>query len=97
MPPPPPFVGSMGHIAAEGNWITTFTLVNKGGVPSQAQLNFFGDAADPSGNGPLTLPLVFSQRFPPGSVLASFYAQTLAANASLIITTGGRRLPKIRR
>ena len=87
--PTPPFVGSMGHIAAEGNWTTTFTLVNKGGAPSQAQLNFFGDAADPGGNGPLTLPIAFPQQFPPGSVLASFYAQTVAANASLIITTGG--------
>ena len=87
--PTPPFVGSMGHIAAEGNWTTTFTLVNKGGAPSQAQLNFFGDATDPSGNGPLTLPIAFPQQFPPGSVLASFYAQTVAANASLIITTGG--------
>ena len=92
--PTPPFVGSMGHIAAEGNWTTTFTLVNKGGAPSQGQLNFFGDAADPGGNGPLTLPIVFSQQFPPGSVLASFYAQTIAANASLIITTGGPQTPQ---
>jgi hypothetical protein len=87
-PPPPPFVGSMGHIAAEGDWTTTFTLVNKGAAASQAQLNFFGDAADPGGNGPLALPLVFSQ---PGvdPLIASSFGQTIAANASLIITTGG--------
>jgi len=92
--PTPPFVGSMGHIAAEGNWTTTFTLVNKGGAPSQAQLNFFGDAADPGGNGPLTLPIAFPQQFPLGSVLASSYAQTVAPNASLIITTGGPQTPQ---
>jgi hypothetical protein len=87
-PPPPPFVGSMGHIAAEGNWTTTFTLVNKGTAASQAQLNFFGDAADPSGNGPLALPLVFSQPGVDPLTTASF-GQTVAANASVIITTGG--------
>ena len=88
----PPFVGSMGHIAAEGNWTTTFTLVNKGGAPSQAQLNFFGDATDPSGNGPLALPLVFSQAGVDPLTTASF-GQTVAANASLIITTGGPQSP----
>jgi hypothetical protein len=92
-PPPPPFIGSMGHIAAEGNWTTTFTLVNKGAAASQAQLNFFGDVSDPSGNGPLTLPLVFPQQSPPGSSMASFYAQSVAANASLIVTTGGTQTP----
>jgi len=91
-PPPPPFIGSMGHIAAEGDWTTTFTLVNKGAAASPAQLNFFGDAADPSGNGPLTLPLIFSQ---PGvdPLIASSFGQTIAANASLIITTGGPQIP----
>jgi len=91
-PPPPPFVGSMGHIAAEGNWTTTFTLVNKGAAASQAQLNFFGDASDPTGNGPLALLLVFPQ---PGvdPVTTASYGQTIAANASAIITTGGPQDP----
>jgi hypothetical protein len=87
-PPPPPFIGSMGHIAAEGDWTTTFTLVNKGAAASQAQLNFFGDASDPTGNGPLTLPLVIQQPAVDPLMTAS-YSQTVAANASLIITTGG--------
>ena len=29
----PSFIGSMPHLAAEGGWITTFTLVNKGCLP----------------------------------------------------------------
>jgi hypothetical protein len=92
-PPPPPFIGSMGHLAAEGNWTTTFTLVNKGAAASQAQLSFFGDLSDPNGNGPLTLPLVFPQ---PGvdPIMAASYGQSVAANASLIITTGGPQTPQ---
>jgi hypothetical protein len=90
--PPPLFVGSMGHIAAEGNWTTTFTLVNKGGTTAQAQLSFFGDASNPTGNGPLSLPLVFSQPGVDPLVTAS-YGQALAANASVIITTGGPQIP----
>jgi hypothetical protein len=93
-PPPPPFIGSMGHIAAEGNWTTTFTLVNKGAAASQAQLNFFGDASDPSGNGPLALPLVFPQESLADVRLAASYTQTVAANASLIITTAGPQTPQ---
>jgi len=55
-------IGSMAHIAAEENWTTSFTLVNKGFTAATTLLNFFGDASDPSGNGPLTLGLVFPQR-----------------------------------
>jgi hypothetical protein len=91
-PVTPIFVGSMGHLAAEENWTTTFTLVNKGGAPSQAQLSFFGDASDPSGNGPLALPLVFSQPLAKPLLTAS-YSQTLAANASMIVATGGPQTP----
>ena len=36
MPPTPVLVGSMGHLAAQENWTSTFTLVNKGVAPSQA-------------------------------------------------------------
>jgi hypothetical protein len=56
------FIGSMPHIAAEENWTTAFTLVNKGVASAQTRLNLSGDAANPGGNGPLMLPLVFPQQ-----------------------------------
>jgi hypothetical protein len=93
--PAPPFVGSLGHLAAEENWTTTFTLVNKGGTTSPVLLSFFGDASDPSGIGPLTLPLVFPQQAPASPMLASSYSQTIAANASLIVATGGPQTPPV--
>jgi hypothetical protein len=54
-------VGSMAQIAAEENWTTTFTLVNKGAATASTQLNLFGDPADPTGVGPLTLALALPQ------------------------------------
>jgi len=86
-PASPAPVGSMGHLAAEEHWTTTFTLVNKGGAASQTQLNFFGDASDPTGNGPLPLPLVFPQQGTANIFLTASYSQSLAANASLIVAT----------
>ena len=47
------FIGSMAHLAAEENWTTTFTLVNKSAATATARLSLFGDAIDPTGNGPL--------------------------------------------
>jgi hypothetical protein len=81
-------IGSMAHIAAEENWTTAFTLVNKGGTAATAQLNFFGDASDPSGNGPLTLGLDFPQQ-PIGSdrLNAATLEDTIAANASWLVGT----------
>jgi hypothetical protein len=79
------FIGSMAHLAAQENWTTTFTLVNKGTSTAQTLLSFFGDLADPSGSGPLTLPLTFPQQ---GSqMLNSVLNQNISANASLIVTT----------
>jgi hypothetical protein len=90
------FIGSMPHIAAEENWTTTFTLVNKGAAAAQSQLSLFGDALDPTGNGPLTLPLDFPQQPPPsGPLLASSFSGTVAANASLVIDTGGPQTPPV--
>ena len=37
------FIGTMPHIAAEENWTTMFTLVNKGTSPATARLSLFGD------------------------------------------------------
>ena len=83
-------VGAMAHLAAEENWTSTFTLVNKSAASATARLSFFGDALDPNGNGPLTLPLTFPQQPPaPGPFLAASFDQTLATNASLIATTAG--------
>ncbi len=86
----PAFIGSMPHIAAEENWTTTFTLVNKQPSASAAQLSFFGDAADASGNGPLSLPLASPQQSP-----ASSLQQTVPANASLIVQTAGPQAPPV--
>ena len=35
------FIGSMPHLAAEENWTTMFTLVNKGASQAQARVSFF--------------------------------------------------------
>ena len=89
-------VGSMPHIAAEENWTTTFTLVNKGGAPQQTRLSIFGDAADPTGNGPLTLPLAFPQQSASaGAFLAASLDRTLSGNASLIVSTEGPQTPPV--
>ncbi len=86
-------MGSMAHIAAEGGWTTEFTLVNKG-ASTQARLSLFGDASDPSGNGPLTVPLAFPQQAAAsGPVLAATLDRAISMNASLIIDTAGPQTP----
>ena len=54
------FIGSMPHMAAEENWTTTFTLVNKSASPATARLSLFGDPS-----GVLNLPLVFHRTAQP--------------------------------
>lgn len=89
-------IGSMPHIAAQENWTTTFTLVNKGAAAAQSQVSLFGDALDPTGNGPLTLHLDFPQQPSPSPpLLASTFSGAVAANASLIIDTGGPQAPPV--
>jgi hypothetical protein len=84
--------GSMPHLAAQENWTTTFTLVNKGMASVQALISLFGD---PSGT--LTLPLAFPQVLPaPLPLLAASLDRTLNANASLIINTAGPQTPPVR-
>ena len=90
------FIGSMPHIAAEENWTTLFTLVNKTPSSTEARLSFFGDALDPTGNGPLALPLAFPQQVgSTGPLLASSFDRPLPANASLIVTSAGAQVSPV--
>ena len=95
VPPTPVLIGSMAHIAAEENWTSTFTLVNKGVAPSEATLSFFGDTSDPTGDGPLPLQLVFPQQGTANLFPSSVHSQTLSANASLIVQTAGPQTPPV--
>ncbi len=88
------FVGSMAHLAAEENWTSTFTLINKNVVPATARLSFFGDdnaySSDPNGAGPLALPLTFPQAGgSSGPLLAPTVDRTIGSYASLVIDTAG--------
>jgi len=87
------FVGSMPHLAAQENWTSTFTLLNKGVVPATARLSFFGDdnaySSDPNGSGPLTLPLIFPQASSSALLLAPTFDRTLGSYASLIVESAG--------
>ncbi|HSR07854.1 MAG TPA: DUF4185 domain-containing protein [Bryobacteraceae bacterium] len=90
------FIGSMAHLAAEENWTTAFTLVNKSAATTTARLSLFGDAIDPSGDGPLTLPVVFPQQPPAsGPLLAPTFDRTLASNALLLVDTAGAQIPPV--
>ncbi len=90
------FVGSMPHIAAEENWTTLFTLVNKTPSAAEARLSFFGDAIDPTGNGPLALPLAFPQQVgSTGPLLTPSFDRPLPANSSLIVTSAGAQVPPV--
>jgi len=90
------FIGSMPHLAAEENWTTLFTLVNKTPSSAEARLSFFGDASDPTGNGPLALPLAFPQQGAgSATLLASGIDRILPANSSLVVTTAGAQVPPV--
>ena len=90
------FIGSMPHLAAEENWTTIFTLVNKSTAQSQARVSFFPTVFDSSFDGTLLLPVNFPQRLPAsGPLLAPTFDRTLAANASLIFDTAGPQTPPV--
>ena len=90
------FIGSMPHLAAEENWTTTFTLVNKGTTTATARLSLFGDAVDPTGNGPLSLPLAFPQSTAAVSALqAATFDSATPAKSSLIVNTAGSQTPPV--
>jgi trimeric autotransporter adhesin len=74
--------GSMAQVASGGGWQTTFTLVNTGTSPAQAQLSFFDD----NGN-PLSLGLTFVQSG--AATTASTASQKIAAGATLLVVTQG--------
>jgi virginiamycin B lyase len=78
-------VGSMPHLAAEENWTTTFTLVNKTAVQSPARLSLFGDLD----SGTLPLPLIFPQQPDGNPLLTASFEQNIASNATLIVQTAG--------
>src|SRR5579864_5449911 len=80
--PAPPFIGSMPHLAAEGGWTTTFTLVNKGTTAASAETSFFA----PNG-GPLSLRINLPQTS--SSTTASSVNHTLPPNASFIMQATG--------
>jgi hypothetical protein len=89
-------IGSMPHLAAEENWTTTFTVVNQSAVSATARVSLFGDAGDPSGNGPLMLPFTFPQQSAAAEPLATATVeQTIAPNASLVLTTAGPQTPPV--
>jgi hypothetical protein len=90
-------IGSMPHLAALENWTTSFTLVNKSASSATARLSLFGDAIDPTENGPLTLPLAFPQPADAlsGPLLAATFDRSLTANASLIVNTAGAQVPPV--
>ncbi len=84
-------VSLIPHVAAEENWITTFTLVNKSAAAAQERFSLFAE------NGlPLQLPLVLPQQVPAaGPLLGASLDNTLAPNASLVISTGGPTTPPV--
>ena len=86
------FIGTMPHIAAEENWTTTFTLVNKGTAPATARLSLFGDPF-----GTLPLSLTFPQQpAAPNPLLTDSFDRTIPANASLVVETAGPRTPPVK-
>ncbi len=72
--------GTMAHIASGGGWQTTITLVNAGTTSATATLDFFDDHGDA-----LSLPLSFPQTGT--AITESSASQTIAAGATLIVTT----------
>jgi len=89
------FIGSIAHLAAAENWTTAFTIVNKDSISAIARLSFSGDAIDPSGNGPLPLPLAFPLQPAASPMLAASLDRPVASNASLIIDTAGAQAPPV--
>ena len=89
-------IGSMPHIAAEENWFTTFTLVNNTASSNQVRLSLFGSNIDASGSGsPLQLPLNLPQQASLGVLQGASLDNTLSANGSWIVSTGGQGITPV--
>src|SRR5260221_7253103 len=89
-------IGSMAHLAAEENWTTAITIVNKDAISAIARLSFSCDAIDPSGDGALTLPLAFPQQPVVASpLLAASLDRSVAPNATLIVDTAGAQVSPV--
>jgi len=74
------FVGSMPHLAAEGGWNTTFTLVNKGATDAIARTSLFA-----SDGTPLALPV----DFPAGTFLTSSFDQSIRPSGLFVLDAAG--------
>ena len=84
------FIGSLPHLAADENWTTSFTLVNKNSTIADAKLNLFSDSGG-------VLPLLLAEPAQPavGTFLSAALNQELNANGSLIINTAGPQVPPV--
>ncbi len=86
------FIGSIPHIAAEQDWKTTLTLVDKDKAPAQVRLSLNGDSGSP-----LKLHLTFPQQTAArGPLMGASLDRTLPPNGSLIIEAAGARTAPIR-
>jgi len=85
------FIGSMPHIAAEQDWKTTFTLINKDKASALVRLSLIGDSGSP-----LKLPLTFPQQpSARGPLIGASLDRTVSSNASLMIDTAGAQTAPI--
>ncbi len=76
------YAGSFAHFASGVGWETIITLVNKGAVNAQAQVNFYDESGNPS-----TVPLDFPQGGAP--VTVSNYTQTMKPGATAVMESQG--------
>ena len=78
--------GSIAHVASGGDgWQTTFVLVNTGTNAAQMTLSFFNDVT----GAPLALPLSYPQFGGGTTTYSPSVLKTLAAGATIVITSSG--------
>jgi len=79
-----PSANFMPHLAAEGGWRTSFTLVNKQTLAAATTLSF----ADSNGN-PLALPLTLPQQPSAAPVTEASIVQTIPGNGVSVVEASG--------